>query len=255
MGRLHNKVALVTGIGGGMGRAAAIRFAAEGATVVGCDLMREGAEETARLVRESGGKIDCSAPVQLTDPHQSAEWVDAAAERHGGIDILYNNASAPRFGSIETFSVEDWDFTLDNELSLVFYATRAAWPHLKARGGGVVLNMGSIAGLRGVEFMPQSAHGAAKAGVINLTKQLAVEGGPEGIRVVCISPGFISTPGTEGLRADGPKILMDNLARLPLGRIGQPHDVVNAALFLVSDEASWITGVNLIVDGGGSILG
>jgi meso-butanediol dehydrogenase/(S,S)-butanediol dehydrogenase/diacetyl reductase len=254
-GRLSGKVALITGIGGGMGRAAALRFAAEGARVVGCDLFPDGAEETVRLVREAGGEIENFTPVQLSDAVDAARWVDAAADLFDGIDILYNNASTPRFGSIDELSIEDWHFVMDNELNLVFYATKAVWPHLKRRGGGVVLNVGSIAGTRGVEFMPQNAHGTAKAGVINLTQQLAVEGGPHGIRAVCVSPGFTVTPSTAWLVDSGPQPFRDNIARIPLGRVGQPDDVVNAALFLASDEASWITGVNLVVDGGGSVLG
>jgi len=255
MGRLDGKIALITGIGGGMGRAAAIRFAAEGAKIVGCDLFPEGAEETVRLVREAGGEIENFAPVQLSDAAAAARWVDEAVDAYGGVDILYNNASSPRFGPIDELSVEDWDFVMDNELNLVFYATRAAWPHLKRRGGGVVLNVGSIAGTRGVEFMPQNAHGTAKAGVINLTQQLAVEGGPHGIRAVCVSPGFTVTPSTAWLVDSGPEPFKRNIARIPLGRVGQPDDIVNAAVFLASDEASWITGVNLVVDGGGSVLG
>lgn len=255
MARLQGKIALITGIGGGMGRAAALRFTAEGAKVVGCDLFAEGAEETVRLAREAGGEIENFAPVQLSNATDAARWVDAAAEVFGGIDILYNNASAPRFGSIEELSIEDWDFVMANELNLVFYATKAAWPYLKLRGGGVVLNVGSIAGTRGVEFMAQNAHGTAKAGVINLTQQLAVEGGPHGIRVVCVSPGFTVTPSTAWLVDSGPEPFRNNVARIPLRRVGQPDDVVNAALFLASDEASWITGVNLVVDGGGSVLG
>ncbi|WP_040167898.1 SDR family NAD(P)-dependent oxidoreductase [Microbacterium gorillae] len=255
MGRLENKVALITGIGGGMGRAAALRFAAEGAKIVGCDLFPEGAEETVRLVQGAGGEITNFAPVELSDAGAAAQWVDAAADVYDGMDILYNNASSPRFGAIDEISVEDWDFVIDNELNLVFYATRAAWPHLKRRGGGVVVNVGSIAGTRGVEFMPQNAHGTAKAGVINLTQQLAVEGGPHGIRAVCVSPGFTVTPSTAWLVDSGPQEFQDNIARIPLGRVGQPDDIVNAALFLASDEASWITGINVVVDGGGSVLG
>lgn len=255
MTRLAGKVALITGIGGGMGRTAALRFAAEGARIVGCDLVAEGADETVRLVTEAGGEIVSFAPVELSDAASAARWVDDAAAVFGGFDILYNNASAPRFGAIDELSIEDWDFVIDNELNLVFYATKAAWPHLKARGGGVVLNVGSIAGTRGVEFMPQNAHGTAKAGVINLTQQLAVEGGPHGIRAVCVSPGFTVTPSTAWLVEDGPEPFRRNIARIPLGRVGQPEDIVNAAVFLVSDEASWITGVNLVVDGGGSVLG
>lgn len=253
--RLSGKVALITGIGGGMGRAAALRFAAEGARVVGCDLIAAGADETVRLVRDAGGEIESLAPVDLADPVAAARWIDGAAAVHGRVDILYNNASSPRFGPIDELSVEDWRYTIDNELNLVFYASKAVWPHLIAAGGGVIVNVGSIAGTRGVEFMAQNAHGTAKAGVINLTQQLAVEGGPHGIRVVCVSPGFTVTPSTAWLIDGGPQPFLDNIARIPLGRVGQPDDIVNAAVFLASDEASWITGVNLVVDGGGSVLG
>jgi NAD(P)-dependent dehydrogenase (short-subunit alcohol dehydrogenase family) len=254
MGRLDGKIALITGIGGGMGRAAALRFTAEGARVVGCDVDTQTLAETVRLVREAGGQIEGFAPVDLSDAGAAAEWVEAGAGVYGGIDILYNNASSPRFGPIDELTAEDWDYTMGNELNLVFYATRAAWPYLKA-GGGVVVNVGSIAGTRGVEFMPQNAHGTAKAGVINLTQQLAVEGGPHGIRAVCVSPGFTVTPMTAWLVDSGPEPFKKNIARIPLGRVGQPDDIVNATLFLASDEASWITGVNLVIDGGGSVLG
>lgn len=254
MSRLQGKVALITGIGGGMGRESALRFAAEGAKVVGCDLFEEGAAETVAIVKAAGGEITNFAPVNLSNAEESAAWIDAAAEVYGGIDILYNNASHPKFGSIEELSIEDWDYVMNNELNLVFYATKAAWPYLK-KSKGVIVNVGSIAGTRGVEFMPQNAHGTAKAGVINLTQQLAVEGGAHGIRVVCVSPGFTVTPSTAWLIEGGPQPFKDNIARIPLGRVGQPEDIVNAALFLASDEASWITGINLVVDGGGSVLG
>lgn len=255
MGRLDGKTTLITGIGGGMGRTAALRFAAEGARVVGCDLFADGADETVRQVRAAGGEIESFAPVELTDADAAARWIDAAVAVFGGADILYNNASTPRFGPIEELSVADWDFTIANELNLVFYATKAIWPHFVRQGSGVVLNVGSIAGTRGVEFMAQNAHGTAKAGVINLTQQLAVEGGPHGIRAVCVSPGFTVTPSTAWLVESGPEPFRNNIARIPLGRPGRPEDIVNAALFLVSDEASWITGINLVVDGGGSVLG
>lgn len=254
MGRLEGKVALITGVGGGMGREAARRFAAEGATVVGCDLKADGLKKTVDLVRTAGGEITGYAPVDAGDPDAVAAWIDDAARTHAGIDILYNNASIQRFGAIDEISVEDWDFAIDMELNIVFYAVRAAWKHLKQRGG-VIVNIGSIAGTRGVEFMPQNAHGAAKAGVINLTQQLAVEGGPHRIRAVCISPGFIQTPATSFLVEDPPPELKAVWDRIPLGRVGQPEDVVNAAVFLASDEASWITGVNLVVDGGSTVLG
>ena len=254
MGRLDGKIALITGIGGGMGRTAALTFAREGARVVGCDLFDDGAAETVRLVREAGGLIESFTPVNLADAAEAAAWIERALAAFGGADILYNNASSPRFGAIQDLSIEDWDYVMDNELNLVFYTTKAIWPYFMEHGG-VVVNIGSIAGLRGVEFMNQNAHGTAKAGVLSLTRQLAVEGGKYGIRAVAVSPGFTVTPSTAWLVESGPQPFRDNIARIPLGRVGQPEDVVNAALFLASDEASWITGANLVVDGGGSTLG
>ena len=254
MGRLQDKIAVITGIGGGMGREAARRFAAEGARVVGCDVNAEGLEETVRIVRGEGGEITGHAPVDLSDAEMTARWIDDAAAVYGGIDILYNNAGIQRFAPIDELAVDDWELNVRGELSIVFYAVRAAWKHLKRRGGTIV-NIGSIAGTRGVEFMPQNVHGAAKAGVINLTQQLAVEGGPHGIRAVCISPGFIETPATKFLVDNPPPAIKETWDRIPLRRVGRPDDIVNAAVFLASDEATWITGVNLVVDGGGSVLG
>jgi meso-butanediol dehydrogenase/(S,S)-butanediol dehydrogenase/diacetyl reductase len=255
-GRLEGKIALITGVGGGMGVAAAQRFAAEGARVVGCDLDGEGAERTATEVHGAGGEITAMGCVDLGDADAARAWVDAAVATYGGIDVLYNNASTQRFGALDELSIEDWDFTMRNELDLVYYTVRAAWPHLKAHGGGSIINVGSIAALRGVEFMPQNAHSAAKGGVIALTLQLVVEGGPHGIRANVISPGMTETPNTAPLLADPSermqKVVLD---RIPLGRHGQPEDVVNAAVFLASDESSWISGTNVVIDGGASVLG
>ncbi|MFE0678550.1 SDR family NAD(P)-dependent oxidoreductase [Streptomyces sp. NPDC058867] len=254
--RLAGKTALITGVGGGMGVTAARRFAEEGARVVGCDLDESGARETEKLVREAGGEITVMGGVDLGDPDAAREWVDAAAATYDGMDILYNNASTQRFAPLEELTVEDWHFTIRNELDLVFYTIKAAWPHLRANGGGSIINVGSIAALRGVEFMPQNVHGTTKGGVIALTLQLVVEGGPFGIRANVISPGLVETPNTGPLLADPPErmraVVLD---RIPLGRHGQPDDVVNAAVFLASDESSWISGANLVVDGGASVLG
>lgn len=254
MARLAGKTVFITGIGGGMGRQAALTFAAEGAKVVGCDLYEEPANETVELVRAAGGQITSFGGVNLSDAKATKQWIEDALKVYGGCDILYNNASTPKFGEVQELSIEDWDFVMDNELNLVFYACKAIWPHFM-KNGGVIVNIGSIAGTRGVEFMAQNAHGTAKAGVINLTQQLAAEGGKYGIRAVCVSPGFTVTPSTAWLVESGPKPFKDNIARIPLGRVGQPIDIVNAALFLASDEASWITGINLVVDGGGTVLG
>jgi NAD(P)-dependent dehydrogenase (short-subunit alcohol dehydrogenase family) len=255
-GRLTGKIALITGVGGGIGAHAAARFAAEGARVAGCDLDADAAAATEEAVRVAGGDIHVTGGVDLGDAAAARAWVDGAVARYDGIDVLYNNASAQRFAPLTELSVAAWDFTMRNELSLVYYTVRAAWPHLQRHGGGSIINVGSIAATRGVEFMAQNAHATAKGGVIALTLQLVVEGGPHGIRANVISPGLVETPNTAPLLADPPdrvrRIVLD---RIPLGRHGQPADIVNAAVFLASDEASWISGAHLVVDGGGSVLG
>lgn len=247
-GRLAGKVALITGTGSGQGRAAALLFTAEGARVVGCDVNVAGASETEALVRAQGGQMVSMAPVDLGDSEQATAWVNAGAAAFGGIDIVYNNASAPRFAPIDQMSDADWHFTIRNELDLVFFVTRAAWPHLVARGGGSIINVGSTAGMMGVKNAPGSAHSATKGAVIAMTRQLAGEGGPHKIRVNTLSPGIIETPATAALLAAGP---LGQVARSgPLARLGQPHEMAPVALFLASDESSFVTGANLLADGG-----
>ena len=255
-GRLAGKVALVTGVGGGIGAVAAQRFAAEGARVIGCDLDPVSAARTAAAVPAQGGTITVTGGVDLGDADAARDWVDAAVAVHDGIDVLYNNASTQRFGAIDELTVADWDFTMRNELDLVYYTVRASWPHLKRYGGGSIVNVGSIAAIRGVEFMPQNAHSTAKGGVISLTLQLVVEGGPHGIRANVISPGLVETPNTAPILADPPERLRRVvLERIPLGRHGRPEDIVNAAVYLASDESSWVSGAHIVIDGGGSALG
>lgn len=253
-GRLAGKVALVTGTGGGIGRATAQVLAREGAHVVGCDLDPEASAETVRLVRDTGGRMDDIAPVDLASAEGAAAYVDEAVRLAGAVDILVNNASAIRFGAIDELSVDDWAFTIRNELDIVYYAIRAAWPHLRERGGSIV-NLGSISGSRGAFFMPQNAHGAAKGGVLALTCQLAVEGGPLGIRVNAVSPAMTETPHTAPMLRDPDGPAADIVARIPLRKWGQPEDIAHAILFLASDEAGHVTGVNLPVDGGTAAVG
>jgi len=255
MGRLDGKRALVSGTGGGIGRATALRFAAEGAHVVGCDLVRETSAETVALVRADGGRMDAIAPVDLATEEGAGRWVQEAADLAGGIDVLVNNASAIRFGPIGELSFADWSFTIRHELDIVFLVTRAAWPHLVAGGGGSIVNVASITASRGAFFMPQNAHGAAKGGVLALTYQLVIEGGPHGIRVNAVSPAMTQTPHTAPLLADpdGPAAAI--AARVPLGRWGQPEDVANAILFLACDESAHVSGANIPVDGGAAVVG
>jgi len=255
MGRLDGKRALISGSGGGIGRAAALLCAREGAHVAGCDLNRETSAETVELVRAGGGRMDAIAPVDLATEEGASRWVREAASLTGGIDVLVNNASTIRFGPIDTLSFADWSFTIRHELDIVFLVTRAAWPYLVAGGGGSIVNVASITASRGAFFMPQNAHGAAKGGVLALTYQLVVEGGPHGIRVNAVSPAMTETLHTAPLLADPDGPGASIAARVPLGRWGQPEDVAHAILFLASDESSHVSGANIPVDGGAAVVG
>jgi meso-butanediol dehydrogenase / (S,S)-butanediol dehydrogenase / diacetyl reductase len=255
MGRLDGKRALVSGTGGGIGRATALLCARAGAHVVGGDLNQENSAETVRLARAAGGRMDAVGPADLATEEGARSWVDAAADLAGGIDIVVNNASAIRFGPIDQLSYADWSFTIRNELDIVFLVTRAAWPHLIAAGGGSVVNVASITASRGAFFMPQNAHGAAKGGVLALTYQLVVEGGPHGIRVNAVSPAMTETPQTSPMLRDPDGPAASIAARVPLGRWGQPEDVAHAIVFLASDEAAHVSGANIPVDGGAAVVG
>jgi NAD(P)-dependent dehydrogenase (short-subunit alcohol dehydrogenase family) len=196
------------------------------------------------------------ATVDLGNAADASRWVESVAARLSGVDVLYNNAgSAHRgLGTVESVDSEDWDWIIRNELSLAFFPTRAAWPYLKERGGAII-NTASVAGMRGDGIFPAGGHNAAKGGIISLTRQHAVEGGPFGIRANSISPGFIETPQGETRRALK-KTRPEGEARraleklYPIRRLGRVTDIVPLAAFLASDEASWLTGVNIPVDGG-----
>jgi NAD(P)-dependent dehydrogenase (short-subunit alcohol dehydrogenase family) len=180
--------------------------------------------------------------------------VDAAVHRYGRIDVLYNNASRLRLGPFGEQSFADWEFTIDNELHLPFHCTRAAWPHLIAAGGGVVINVGSVAAVRGAAFVGMSAHGAAKAACVSFTRHLCAAGAGHGIRAVAVSPGMIRTPATQP-HFDDPSNPTEILAAMtPSRRTGEPEDVARVAAFLASDDASYINGANIMVDGGVSAM-
>lgn len=250
-GRLAGKIVLLTGIGGGMGRETARLFAREGATVVGCDLNEESAAETVRLIEAEGGSIDSSAPVDLGQREAIDAWINGAVERFGKVDVLYNNASMPKFAPFTQMSGEDYRFTIQNELDLVWHACQSAWPHL-AKSGGAIVNIGSVAGVQGARALPQAAHAAAKGAVIAVTKQLAAEGIAVGVRVNCVSPGVMATPPILAMYAE----LGDRAPVAPIvertisGKPGDPLAVAYAGLYFASDEAKWVTGSHLVVDGG-----
>lgn len=251
MGRLDGKIVLISGTGRGMGAVAAGRFAAEGALVVGGDLDEAAARAIAESCEQAGHPLAGTSGLDVTDEESVRGWVESAAERHGRIDVLYNNAGAVRFGAIADQPYTDWRFTLSAELDSVFLVTKQAWPHL-ATAHGSIINVGSTAGMAGSMTVGRVAHTASKGAVIAATKQLAAEGGPLGIRANSISPGLIETEGTAEslLRPDGP---MSRAAKhIPLGRFGSAHEVVDVAVFLASAEAAYVTGANITVDGGWS---
>jgi NAD(P)-dependent dehydrogenase (short-subunit alcohol dehydrogenase family) len=251
--RLAGKVALVTGIGAGIGRGCALIFAGEGATVFGCDINAERALATVADARAAGFAMDSAHPIDLTQPADVQRCVDQVIRRHGRIDVLVNAAAInPQFAPVAEMSYERiWVPTMIGETDIVFLMCKAVWPHLIA-GGGSIINFASVAALRGTEMAGMLAHCAGKGAVLAMTRQLAIEGGPHGIRVNSIAPGLVATMATasqgltEGERRDS------IAAKIPLRRIGEPQDIAYCALYLASDEASWVTGTNISVDGGES---
>jgi meso-butanediol dehydrogenase / (S,S)-butanediol dehydrogenase / diacetyl reductase len=255
-GRLMGKTVLVTGTAGGQGRAAAILFAREGATVFGCDLPDKAAEqdETTRLATADGARFE-GAIADMTDPVAARDWVEHCATAAGGINALYNNAALERFAPFAQMSADDFRFALRHEIEVVFHPTQAAWPHLIESGRGAVLCTASASGMRASERIGAIGHAAGKGAVIAMVRQLALEGAPHGIRVNSLSPGPIDTPVTKmGLDAD-PDFRLTYEGWPMLRTTGRPEDVAQLALFLLSDESRFITGANVPIDGGWTAKG
>ncbi|KAI2669729.1 hypothetical protein CBS147355_9723 [Penicillium roqueforti] len=248
VGRLKNKVCLVTGTGGSMGRAAALKFTMEGALIVGCDSNEANDKETVEAVKRAGGKMVSYAPIDLTSRENCVKLIEFTIEKYGRIDCLYNNASMAYFGWMDDITDEAWHKTIRMELDIVYLLTKIAWPHLKASGASII-NVGSVNGWVGLAVLPAIAHTAAKGGVIAMTRQLAMEGRTHGIRANTISPGVIESLQTKPLLED-PVWKKTMLDKIMLGRLGRADEIANVASFLASDESSYITGSDILVDGG-----
>lgn len=252
--RLAGKVALVTGAGSGQGQAVALLFARAGAIVVASDINAAGVQATAALAARAQLTVHCST-VDAADARGVDQWVGEAVSRYGGIDILYNNGAGTHMVELVNMTLQEWQQTLRWELDVVFVPTKAAWPHLVARGAGSIINIASVCGMRGTEFLGAAAHAAGKAGVIGFTRQLAVEGAPHWIRANSISPGPILTPATQGLYDESAEFRHHFDGWPLLARTGRPLDVAYTGLFLASDESTFMTGVNIPVDGGWACKG
>jgi NAD(P)-dependent dehydrogenase (short-subunit alcohol dehydrogenase family) len=246
-GRLQGKVALVTGAGSGIGKRTALRFAEEGALVAAADLRGETAEATAAEL--GGGALGLA--LDVTQAASIEAGLDALLERFGGLDVVVNNAGVTIVGAAHELEEADWDRELATNLKSIYLVSKAAWPHLVARGGGAILTTASIAGIWAIPA--DAAYCASKAGAIMLTKCMALDGAKAGIRVNCVCPGFIETPMIQGYFADQPDPEAARSFAIgihPLGRLGEPRDIADAFVYLASDEASWVTGTALVVDGG-----
>jgi NAD(P)-dependent dehydrogenase (short-subunit alcohol dehydrogenase family) len=248
MSRLDGKIAIITGAASGIGKATAIRVAAEGARTVVADLNADGAREVAATIAAAGGQAT-AVQVDLGDPGSVRTMVEAAVSAYGGLDILHNNAAATRLAATKDLPVaaadtDVWDDTMRVNLRGAMVAIQAAVPHMIARGGGSVINTASGSGLAGDLRNP--AYGASKAALISLTRYVATEFGKQGVRCNAISPGFIviaEKPGREAVHAT---MLRHHLTP----RLGCPEDIAALVVFLASDESAFITGQNICADGG-----
>ena len=249
MRRLENKVAVITGASSGMGRATAIRFSQEGASVVVADLNVSGGESVVRECKENGGNA-VFQKADVSSEEQVKAMIDRAVKEFGRLDITYNNAGlGGAVGPIENITVEDWDKTFAVLVRGVFLGIKHSIPIMRKQGGGSIISTASLAGLQGYDGI--HAYSGAKAAVVNVTRSAAIQLGPDKSRVNCICPGGINTPILYGTTPGGEKIMEKTLARLqPIKRAGSPFDIANMALFLASDESEWITGAAMVVDGG-----
>ncbi|MBI1624780.1 SDR family NAD(P)-dependent oxidoreductase [Comamonas suwonensis] len=247
--RLEGKTAFVTGGGSGIGAATAERFAQEGAMVVICGRRKDPLDEVVARIKAAGGSVEAI----VADVGNEAQFVGAleqTAKKHGSLDILVNNAMAYTWGGIDGMTTADWHANFSTSVDGTFWGTRTALKLMGGKGGAIV-NISSICGTLGTPFM--SGYSAAKAAIINFSRAAAAEGAPAGVRVNVVIPAVVETPATAGMLADeASRKTTEKL--IPMGRVGQSNELANAILFLASDEASYVTGAALPVDGGRSAV-
>ena len=248
--RLIGKKTIVTGAASGIGRETAMRFAAEGAAVVCADLDGDGSRAAADAITDAGGTA-FAIPADVTDLGDVTRLIEDSLAACGEIDVLVNNAGVTILGGVAELSETAWQREIDTNLGSVYRVSKALWPHLAAAGGGAILSTASIAG---VLAAPQdAAYVASKAGLIMLTRCMALDGAGDKIRANCICPGFVDTPMFDGFLAAAPDPQAAHakaVGRTPLGRLGTPRDIANGFVYLASDDAAWITGTALVIDGG-----
>jgi NAD(P)-dependent dehydrogenase (short-subunit alcohol dehydrogenase family) len=248
--RLQDKVTIITGAGGGMGRTAARMFAAEGARIVCVDVTDEMAESVASDVRDAGGHATAVA-ADVSREDDARRMVDHAVATYGRVDVLYNNAGimpAADHSVIDT-DAETWDKVMAVNVRGVFLGCKYAIPKMVEAGSGSVINIASFVAILGCS-VPQDAYTASKGAVLALTRSLAVQFAPQGVRSNAISPGPIETPLLMDWLVKDEEAKKIRLARNPTGRFGKPEEIVSAALYLASDESRWTNGANFVIDGG-----
>jgi NAD(P)-dependent dehydrogenase (short-subunit alcohol dehydrogenase family) len=245
--RLKGKVGIVTGAGSGIGRACAIFLAREGARVVLVGRRRDRLEAVAREIGDTALAISAD----VTDKSEIAKLFDQSVSKFGGINFLLNNAGVLHPGNAERITEDEWDHTFNVNVRSVWLLSRAALPHMRKAGGGSIINMASTLGLVGARN--RAAYAASKGAVVLLTKSMAVDHGHDNIRVNAICPSFVESELTAAIlaqMADPATVLRERTASHPIGRLGSPEDIAGLAVFLASDESSWMTGSILPVDGG-----
>ncbi|HEU5194549.1 MAG TPA: SDR family NAD(P)-dependent oxidoreductase [Methylomirabilota bacterium] len=257
-GRLQGKIAIVTGAGSvgpgwGNGKATAVLFAREGAHVVAVDLKREVVEETVGIIKQEGNRGEAQV-ADVTQASDIERVVNACIAAHGRIDVLHNNVGIVELGGGASTSEESWDRVVDVNLTSMFLACKAVLPHMERQGKGAIVNISSVSGIRWLG-VPYVSYAATKAGILGLTQSIAMEYAKKGVRANAILPGLMNTPMivkplSTAYGGSFEEMLEARSAQCPTGKMGDAWDVAYAALYLASDEAKYVTGAQLVVDGG-----